>query len=53
MKIKVIKSNGTSWDFNSVKDAKPHIKKDRFKDFEIIEEDGEKIRVYDDRKLNY
>ena len=36
MKDKVINKNGQSWEFNSVKEAKPFIKKDKFKDYEII-----------------
>jgi hypothetical protein len=51
MKTRIIKKNGTRWDFNSVKEAKPFIKKGNLNDFEIIEEKGEKIRVYDDRLL--
>lgn len=53
MKVRIIKKNNTAWDFNSVKDAKPFIKKDSLKNFEIIKEDGDKIRVYDDREINY
>ena len=53
MKVRIVKTNGTSWDFNTVTEANKHIKKDRVKDYDTREENGEKIRVYDDREMNY
>jgi hypothetical protein len=36
MKVKIINKNGQSWDFNSVKEARPYIKKDNLQEYEII-----------------
>jgi len=49
MKVIIINKHGTEWEFKSVKAAKPHIKKNA--EYRIEKRDGEKVRVYDDRKL--
>lgn len=49
MKVRIINKAGKSWNFDSVKAARPHIKKDYFNHYEIVIENGKKIRVYDDR----
>jgi hypothetical protein len=49
MKVRMINKDGKAWDFNSVKSAKPHLKKDSYYEIKVI--DGEKIRIYDDRLL--
>lgn len=49
MRTVVVNRDGKEWWFYSVKDAKPHIKKAKFRDFEIQIVNGEKVRVYDDR----
>lgn len=52
MKARIINKDGKAWDFESVRKALSHIKKDCRDNYTIIEEDGEKIRVYDDTEFN-
>lgn len=49
MRVRMINKSGHIWDFNSMKAAKPHIKKANYDCYTIVIEDGEKIRIYDDR----
>jgi len=52
MKVKMINPSGAIWEFDSAAKAKPFINPDRYDEYDVIvEEDGEKIRVYDDREL--
>jgi len=50
MKVKIINKEGKPRDFDSINLAWPHIRKDRLGNFfeEIV--DGEKVRVYDERR---
>lgn len=52
MKVQIINKENTVWEFKSVKEAKPHIKKEKFDEYKIKIIDGKKVRVYDDRELS-
>lgn len=49
MKAIVINKQGKTWEFKSVKEAKPFLKKDAFYREERV--DGKIVRIYDDREL--
>lgn len=53
MKVQIINKQGIAWTFNSVSEARKHLKK-RPDCLDIYYEKligGEKVRVYDDRDL--
>lgn len=50
MKVRFINPTGATWDFPSVAEARPFINKEHFDGYDIIEENDEKIPVYDDRE---
>lgn len=49
MKVRIINKHGFAWDFDTMKDARPHIKNRDLDDFEIKVIGSEKVCVYDDR----
>ena len=49
MKTRIINKEGRVWTFPTFYAALPYIKWGKIEDFDIIIENGEKIRVYDDR----
>lgn len=51
MKVRIINPSGQTWEFSSVESARPFVNKDRYDEYDIIVENGERIRVYDDREV--
>ena len=49
MKVIVINKDGFKWEFDSVAQAKPQIKKNAINEYTTETRNEEKVRVYDDR----